>query len=360
MEAWFLIDLQLFAGEKTEKATPRRREEARRKGQVFRSLDLSSAVVILTCFAVLNVAYPFMLESIRDFTARYLLNNPGDFTIAWVQSMTIDAIILMTKMSLPIVGTATLSGIIVNLIQIGFIFSPEALGVKMERINPVDGFKRIFSKRSLVELIKTLLKVIITGYVLYKGAIKYLDVLPLFMDMDLWLMVKTVMAIVFELAMKAGVMLLILGVLDYLYQRWEYEEGLKMSKQEVKEEYKNIEGDPLIKSKQKQRQREMAMRRMMAEVPKADVVITNPTHFAVALKYDANKMSAPVVVARGQDFVALRIKEIAKENGVTVVENKQLARTLYYLLDIGDLIPEDMYQAVAEVLAFVYRKKKAL
>lgn len=355
------LDLQLFAGEKTEKATPRRRQEARKRGQVFRSVDLSSAVIILAGFASLYLTFPAMLKAFSQFAVRYLVDRPlSEFTLAFVHTMLIDAVLLMAKVVLPVCASVLVAGLVVNLLQVGFVFSGETLGIKLERINPVEGFKRIFSKRALVELVKSVLKVIITGYVVYSVVRKNIHIFPGFIDMDLYYMIKVLLSIIMEMAMKVGVCLLILGILDYLYQWWEYERSLMMSKQEVKEEYKEIEGDPEIKAKQKQRQREMAMRRMMAEVPRADVVITNPTHFAVALKYEAERMSAPVVVAKGQDFLALRIKEIAQKNKVAVVENPELAKTLYYVVDIGEVIPPELYQAVAEVLAFVYRQRKVL
>ena len=187
---------------------------------------------------------------------------------------------------------------------------------------------------------------------------KYFYIFARFTEMDAPSIVNVLSLIIFEMALKVGVILLAIGVLDFIYQWWEHEKSLRMTKHEVKQEYKQTEGDPLVRSRQRQIQREAAMQRMMAEVPRADVVITNPTHFAVALKYEAEKMSAPVVVARGQDFLALRIKAVARENQVAVVENPVLARTIYYSTAIGDMIPENLYQAVAEVLAFVYRQKK--
>lgn len=355
----FLFDLQRFAGEKTEQATPRRREQAREKGQVFKSIDLTSALIILACFGALKFTAPYILGSLEEFTAKYLINKvAADFTAAYVHAMFIDCLIIIAKASLPIVATAMLAGLVGNLLQVGFIFSGEAIGFKLERIDPIEGFKRIFSKRAMVELVKSLLKIGMTGYVVYKVGMAHLSLFPRFMDMDIPQILANLGSMIFEMAMKVGLIMLVLGIIDYLYQRWEYEQSLKMSKQEVKEEYKQMEGDPLIKSKQKQKQREMAMRRMMAEVPRADVVITNPTHFAIALRYDPDNMSAPAVVAKGQDFVALRIKEIAKESKVAIVENPELARALFYVTDIGSSIPEDLYQAVAEVLAFVYRQKK--
>lgn len=357
----FRLDLQLFAegGEKSEKATPRRKQESRRKGQVFRSIDLNSAVVLLAGFTVTYLTLPRMFGYMQEFLQRYFLDRTiREFSPASVHVMMIDTIILLVKMIFPIVGTVLVAGVIVNLLQVGFIFTGETLMLKPERLNPVEGFKRMFSIRALVEFGKSILKILLVGYVVYSVIKKYFYVFPRFTDMQIPVMVKAMSTMIFEMALKVGVILLVIGILDYLYQWWEHEKSLRMSKEEVKQEYKQTEGDPQVRSKQRQRQREAAMRRMMAEVPKADVVITNPTHFAIALKYEAEEMSAPVVVAKGQDFLALRIKSVASESGVIVVENPVLARTIYYSTDIGDVIPENLYQAVAEVLAFVYRQKK--
>ena len=360
MQELIFLDLQLFAGEKTEKATPRKREEARKKGQVFRSTDLNSAFIIITVFAVINFGFPYMLDSLQGFTREYLIGRSiKDFTPLFAQTILLESLHLIVKITAPILAVAAMAGVIGNLLQVGFLFSTEPLGMKLERLNPVEGFKRIFSKRALVELVKSILKLSFTAYIVYQVISKNIYRFPVLMDMEVIQIIKNLLALVFEMAMKIGIALLALGVLDYLYQRWEHEQSLKMTKQEVKEEYKQMEGDPQIRARQKQKQREMAMRRMMTEVPRADVVITNPTHFAVALRYNAQLMDAPTVVAKGQDFIALRIKELAEENGVTIVENQELARNLYYICDLGAVIPENLYQAVAQVLAFVYRQKQA-
>lgn len=360
---YFLIDLQLFAddgmGEKTEKATPRRREEARKKGQVFKSTDLNSAVILIAgsvaCFAV----FPYLIDNLKSFTALYLLvRTQQDFSNDYIYLMLVEVIIIMAKMIFPIFLTTFVVALLVTYLQVGFVFSGESLTPKLERINPVEGFKRIFSKRALVELCKSLLKVIVTAYIVYTVMRKHYVLFPRFIDMELVASLQLLSSIVFEMALKVGLVFIIIGVIDYIFQWYEHEKSLKMSKYEIKQEYKQSEGDPQLKSRQRRIQRDIAMQRMMAEVPKADVVITNPTHFAVVLKYEAAEMEAPVVVARGKDFMALKIKETALKHGVEIVENPVLARTLYYHTDIGDLVPEEFYQAVAEVLAFVYKQKK--
>lgn len=358
-----LIDLQLFAddgtGEKTEPATPRRREEARKKGQVFKSTDLNSAVILVAGAVVLFVTFPYMVEQLRNFTSLYLLDRSlTDFTNDYIYKLLLEVLILLGKMLFPVFLATFITALIITYLQVGFVFSSDPLTPKLERLNPVEGFKRIFSKRALVELTKALLKVVVTGYIVYTVFKNNFTIFPRFVDMELAQTLLVLRNIVFEIALKVGIFFIIVGVLDYIYQWYEHEKSLKMSKYDVKQEYKQVEGDPYIKSRQRQIQREAAMRRMMTEVPKADVVITNPTHFAVVLKYDAESMDAPTVVAKGQDFMALKIKEIAAEHDVTIVENPPLARTLYYALDIGAEVPEELYQAIAEVLAYVYKQKQ--
>ncbi len=361
----FIINLQLFAddetGEKTEKATPRKREEARKKGQVFKSTDLNSAVVLIAGSVVVFVTFPYMVSTMQKFTSLYILDRSlHEFSNEYIYSLLVEVVILMGKMVFPIFLATYVAALLIGYIQVGFVFSTDPLTPKPERLNPVEGFKKTFSKRALVELSKSLLKVIVTAFVVYTVLKKHYYVFPRFVDMELGITLKILSEIVFEMALKVGAVFIIIGIVDYIYQWYEHEKSLKMSKYDIKQEYKQTEGDPQVKSRQRQIQRQAAMKRMMSEVPDADVVITNPTHFAVALKYEADRVEAPVVVARGQDFVALKIKEIALANDVVVVENPFLARTLFYATDIGDLVPEELYQAVAEVLAFVYKQKKIL
>ncbi len=360
---YYLINLQLFAddstGEKTEQATPRRREEARQKGQVFKSADLNSAIILLAGSIGVFITFPLMISSLEQFTRLYILDRTlADFDAAYAYFLLIEIIKLMAKITLPIFAITFMAALLVSYLQVGFLFSSEALAPKLERLNPVEGFKRIFSKRALVELLKSLMKIGITGYIVYTVIKKNLYILPRFVDMDLAASMSSLGSIILEMALKIGLVFIIIGIIDYIFQWYEHEQSLKMSKYDVKQEYKQVEGDPMIKSKQRQIQREASMRRMMTEVPKADVIITNPTHFAVALQYKANSMEAPKVIAKGQDFIAFKIREIAEANHVIIVENPPLARTLFYTTNIGDLVPEDLYQAVAEVLAFVYKQKK--
>lgn len=359
----YMMDLQLFAddstGEKTEKATPRRREEARKKGQVFKSNDLSSAVILIAGSTVIFFTFPYISNVLGEFTRFCFLERTHmELTNADAAGLLIEVTYIMGKIIFPILLTTFIAALLVSYLQVGFLISGESLSPKLERINPIQGFKNKFSKRALVELVKSLLKISITAYIVFNVIKKDYYIFPMFVDMSLEETINFVGNMIFNIALKVGVVFIIIGVLDYFYQMYEHEKSLMMSKYDVKQEYKQVEGDPLIKSKQRQIQREAAMKRMMAEVPHADVVITNPTHFAVALKYEVSSMDAPLLVAKGQDYLALRIREIAIENKVTIIENPPLTRTLFHTTEIGQTVPEELYQAVAEVLAFVYKQKK--
>jgi len=357
------VNLQLFAdsGEKTEKATPRKKSKAREEGQVLQSRELTAAIVLLCMFIGLRAFGGFMYEEIlgcfkKVFTVYF--EEDSLFTINGVMKVFDESLLSLLKTVGPLFAIALLMGLISGYAQVGFLFSTKTLGIKLNRINPLNGFKRIFSARSLVELLKSILKVAVVGYVGYsyiKG--KSNDILSI-MDMDVISIASYIGVTSTNVGIRMGMAMLVIGVMDYGYQWWEYEKSLRMTKQEVKEEYKETEGNPQIKSRIKQKQRQISMRRMLQDIPKADVVITNPTHFAVAVKYDSNVADAPIVLAKGQDYIALRIKEIAKESNVEIVENKPLARTLYETVEIGGKIPPELYQAVAEVLAYVYNLKR--
>ncbi|GBG56284.1 flagellar biosynthetic protein FlhB [Sporomusaceae bacterium FL31] len=354
------FDLQLFNGEKTEDATPKRKEEARKKGQVAKSVEINSAFVILAAFLSLKVIGVYIYDELASYMRFiYVSFSNTDFTINFVQKIFFDFGIVFLKTSLPIMFAILITSILINFFQVGFNFSFEPLMPQLDRLNPLSGFKRIFSKRSLVELLKSIFKIMIVGYFIYNFIIAETEQLPKLIGAELFDSLKMTAALILDLVFQISGVMLVLAALDFFYQHWEHNQSLKMSKQELKEEYKQTEGNPQIKGKIKERQRAMAMRRMMQEVPKADVVVTNPTHFAVALKYD-NTMAAPMIVAKGQDIMAMRIKDIAKEHRVTIVENKPLARALYGSTEVGDIVPQELYKSVAEVLAYVYRLKKKL
>src|SRR3989337_3709761 len=259
---------------------------------------------------------------------------------------------------LPFLVLVALAGIVSNILQTGFVFSPKALGVKFERINPAEGIKKILSLRSIMELFKSVIKITIVGYTSYRLIKSEFHNFPLLIDGDVHYIFSYMGHMTIKLVIWTGIVIAVLAAIDLGYQKWQFNKNLRMTREEVKEEYKQQEGDPLIRSRIKSMQKEMARKRMMAAVPKADVVITNPTHLAVALSYKPGRMNAPKVVAKGAGLIAEKIKEIARSSNVTVVENKPLARTLYKIVKIGDEIPANLYKAVAEILAYVYKLKR--
>lgn len=260
----------------------------------------------------------------------------------------------------PIMIVAFIAAFASNFAQIGFMFSTESIAPKLEKLDPIKGFKRIFSMRAIVELLKSILKISFVGVVTFIVLWMKIDEVLSLSYKTVGQAIKIIINLVLQMGLAASIALLFLAVFDFLYQRYDFEKNIRMSKQDIKDEYKNSEGDPLIKSKIKQRQREMAMRRMMQEVPNADVIITNPTHYAICLKYDESKHDAPYVIAKGVDFLAEKIKKIGKENEVIMVENRPLARALYAQTEIGDTIPEEFFKIVAEILAYVYRIKNKI
>ena len=352
----FVFDLQLFAGEKTEDPTAKRMSDARQKGNIPKSQEINTVFVLLAGFWTLNILGASIYKEICAFMT-HVLSQPGDtVNTETVMRIFISMVVVLIKTAFPVMGVIMLMGLIINFLQVGINFTTEPLGFKLENLNPINGFGRIFSKRSLVELVKSLFKILIIGSFIYTYLKDEIAQMPYMLYIDLTASLPRIASIVFNLAFKVCGVIFVMAVLDFAYQKWEHYTNLKMSKDEVKEEFKQMEGDPQIKSKIKQKQRQMAMQRMMREVPKADVIITNPTHFAVALRY-AKGMKAPQVVAKGQDFVALKIKRVAREAGVTIVENRPLARALYAAAEIGETVPPELYKAVAEVLAYVYRLK---
>lgn len=354
------MNLQLFSEERTEKATPRKRQKARGKGQVFSSRELNSALLLFTSFLLIKITGKSLAANSMDFFEHILTDviNLDIFNIQSIKAFSYEVIIFIAKGLAPIALGLCTVGIIVNYMQVGFVISFEPLSPKLERINPLEGFKRIFSKRALLELVKSIVKIFGVAYIVYTVINKYRTYFSLMLDMQLADTLSLTAGIAFEIGIKASAILLIIAAVDYFYQWREYETSLMMSKQELKEEYKEVEGNPQIKSRIRQVQRQMARSRMMQDVGKADVVVTNPTHYAVALGYDASVNPAPVVLAKGADKVAEKIKQIAIEEDIPIVENKILARTLYKTVEVGDEIPESLYNAVAEVLAFIYSLKE--
>ncbi|NLM54350.1 MAG: flagellar biosynthesis protein FlhB [Firmicutes bacterium] len=350
------INLQLFAGEKTEPATPRRREEARKKGQVAKSGELGVAVMVLVGFLTISALRPFWMDRIQSLVRHFLSTaHEWDGSISALQGIFLTALYQAGLVLVPVLAALFVFAFASQALQVGFMFTGESIMPKFSRINPVEGFRRIFSKRALVEFLKSVIKIIIVAYLVYRqlrGAVGWVVGLGL---TDLLQSFQLMGDTIVRMASWVGVVLLIFAAADYLYQRWEFEQSIMMSKEEIKEELRQTEGDPLVRSKIRQKQRQLAASRMMAAIPTADVVVTNPTHYAVALRYKADDMEAPQVVAKGMGHVAAKIKEIAAEHGVTIVSKPELARALYKTTEVGQQIPPDLYPAVAELLAFVYR-----
>lgn len=364
MELKYSLNLQFFSAEsegRTEKATEKKRQDARKKGQVAQSKELNTAVLIVGFSSVSLAIGGYMLKCImKIFTGgfSYISKMTGDSNTDLLLAALGDSMIQFLLTCLPLWGCLMVIAFVICYIQVKFKVSFEPMKFKMNKMNPLNGFKRMFSKDTLISLVLAVAKVTLLGSVavnLVKGKI------PAFIgvyQMSLSVILKTICSCVVELGFFVGGSFLVLAVVDYVYQWFKHEDSIKMTKQEVKEEYKNAEGDPQIKSKIKQKMRQASMQRMMQAVPEADVIITNPTHFAVALKYDEESGRAPVVIAKGVDYVAQKIKEKGKEANVEIVENKPLARSLYYTVDLDKEIPPELYGAVAEVLAFVYNIQK--
>lgn len=315
-------------------------------------------MVLLTGIVVLSLSTKFFVNQFIGIQREVFQNLSGiELTKESIHFYFITGITVVLKTLSPLIISILIIGVLSNYLQVGVIFTGEPLLPKLERINPITGFRRIFSWKALAELIKGILKAVILGYIIYVTLKSHWkDYLPL-MDQGIRGILEFLGRMGFKIGLRASLALLLLAFLDYGFQKWQYERSLRMTKEEVKEEYKEHEGDPLIKARIRSLQREMARRRMLTEVPAADVVITNPFHIAVALRYEAGKMAAPKVVAKGARLLAEKIKEIAHKHGVPIVEDKPLAQALYKSTKVGDEIPVSLYKAVAEILAYIYRLK---
>lgn len=349
-------------GEKTEQPTSRRLSEARKKGQIAKSMDMNTAVVLAAGVFVLRAQFGHMGEQMSKLARDYLGAFPRqDLTPDALRPIAFDLMMRFVTIAAPTILLILAAGLLVNYLQVGVLFTTETLKFDLQKINPISGLKRLGSRRSLMEALKGVLKMTIVGWVVYQVLASRYPKLANLTLMERADVAGLVGGTAWEIAWKAVVLLFVFGVADLLYQRFEHTRSLRMTKQEVKDEAKQSEGDPQVKGRIKRLQREAARRRMMSSVPKATVVITNPTHFAVALAYDRENDPAPRCVAKGMDAVALRIREVATEAGVPIVENPPLARSLYKLVNLEQEIPEDLYAAVAEILVAVQklnRKRK--
>lgn len=364
----FKLNLQWFAegegGEKTEPATQKKLEDARKEGKVAKSKDLTQAFELVVLFLLLRIFVGYVGERmIGIFSStigrmgEFIQVNQAGLSLAAVSNLFTNAIIEWLLIVWPFFVFGFVITVLVSVYQVGWKVSAKTMEPKLSKFNPINGFKRIISKDSLFELVKSIVKVAVIIYIAYTSIADEANNLFILYEISVNQAVALTGEIIIDVGLKVSIVYVVVGLADYIYQRHKFNEEMKMTKQEVKDEYKNTEGDPQIKGRIRQKMREVSQRRMMQDVPKADVVITNPTHFAVAIKYDAEVSKAPVVVAKGEDFLAQKIKEVAKENHVEIVENKPLARMLYHNVDIGSEIPPELYQAVAEVLAMVYHMK---
>ncbi len=346
--------------EQTEKATPKRRGEARGRGQVAKSPDLAGAAVFLTGVFVLHALAPGTISAVGSSMQAILwrVHEHQDFTVTSVWLVYLRVFSSAALLLGVLFAGALVCAIGVNVLQTGLLFSFKPIAPSFAKINPMTGLKRMFSKQVLVNLGKQLLKLGAVLLIVYSSIAGSINSLMAVGQMPPQQLIGYVGSVAFSIAWKFGFLLVIIGLVDFAYERWQYEENLKMTKQEVKDEYRQSEGNPEVKGALKRRQREFARRRMMSSVPKATVVVTNPTHYAVALEWDEVKMEAPVVTAKGADLIAKRIREIAIENGVPIMENPPLARTLYAKVDLEQSIPPNLYAAVAQVIAFVYKLRR--
>lgn len=354
-----ILHLQRFAGEKTERATQKRREDARKEGNIAKSPELTSALVLAAILVILRLTGQAVWQSWQNLMNQDLtMPVPTDWTTQQVSHLLLMQGTSVIRALLPILGIAIVIGVGVAVAQVRPMFALNLLFPKFSRINPLQGLQRMFSTKSLVELGKSILKLTIVGGTSYSVIVQMIHQILSFSQLNVNQMPFDVGNMVFSLGIRISAMMVVLAFMDFLYQRFEYEKNLRMSKQDVKDETKQMEGNQEVKGKIRRKGREIAFGRMMEEVPKADVVVTNPTHFAIALKYDSIRMGAPQVVAKGADNLAQQVKRRASEAGVPMVENRPLAQTLYRTAEVGDAVPQELYQAVAEVLAYVYRLRQ--
>jgi flagellar biosynthetic protein FlhB len=347
----------LAGDSKTEKATPKKRRDERKKGNIFVSKDVTIVVSLLGMFFILRLLLPRMYSTIKEFLLQIMwyTAEKSELTMDFAADLQKNFIVTLLSVALPILMMAALIAIVVTMAQTKMLFSTDSLKPKFSRLNPLEGIKRLFALKSFVEVIKACIKISILLAIIYRFFVGQISNFARTLSMDLVPATVFILNDCMKLVLRIGIAFIAISVLDYFYQWWEYERQLKMSKQEVKEEYKQMEGDPQIKGKIKENQRRMAMSRMMQAVPSADVIIKNPTHFAVALRYDTEKDAAPVVVAKGQDELALRIIKTAEDNHVHVIENKPLARALYATTELNREIPAEFYGTIAEILVYVYK-----
>ncbi len=343
--------------DKTEQPTSKKLEDARQKGNVAQSREIPSVLILTGSLGVLFFGGPWMLGRLTEVT-RIMYQRAGILNMMpeTMHTLFLEIFFNCIVVLVPLMLVVMTAGVFGNVAQFGFLFTAEKLSPNLAKLNPISGLKKLISLRSLVELAKSVIKLIIISGVAYIVIHRYLDQIPGLMQLSIGHIIRFIGQVSFQICLYTCMVLFLMAVLDYAYTKWQHNQDLKMTKQEVKDEYKQREGDPSIKARIRSVQRELARRRMMEAVPEATVVITNPTHLAIALKYEEG-MHAPTVVAKGAGLIAQKIKSIAVENDIPLVENKPLARTIFKSTEIGDFIPAELYRAVAEILAYVFRLK---
>lgn len=348
-----------MSGERTEKATPKRKQDERKKGNIFFSREIVTVLTMLGVFYSLQFLGPYIVATIEQSITTFLgyTSTLERLSIADMNIVFFEAIKVFAMTALPLLFICGLIAITATALQTRMLFTMEAVRPKFSKLNPLGGFKRLFSLRSIVELLKSLIKIAVLIAIIYNTLKDEFVRLPRLMDMEIPAAMAYTGGVILSIAQTVVMIMAFVAAADYLYQWYDYERQLRMTKQEIKEEYKQIEGDPQIKGRIRERMQQQSRRRMMQNVPGADVVIRNPTHYAVALKYNPETDFAPILIAKGADSLALRIIEVAEQHGVIITENRPLARGLYESIELDALIPEQFYQPVAEVLAFVYSLK---
>ena len=344
-----------MASERTERATPRRRSEARRRGQVVRSADLIAAVMMLTAALLIPWYGAFAARTLATGLQGFFSSLPRELTPGLLAAMMRESAGLFLRVALPPLGLVAVIGTVVAVVQSGLVFAPAALKPDWRRLDPFAGFQRLFSRRGAFEALKTILKLTIVTAATYPVIRADITVFVALTGADVLGLGQALGQAVRSLLLRIGLVYLVLAAIDYFFQRWDFEQRLRMTREEVREELRQTEGDPQIRARIRKLQRQYAQRRMMANVPKATVVVTNPTHLAIALRYDPRETPAPIVVAKGAGQVAERIKAIARAHAIPVVEHRPVAQALYRLVDVGQVIPVTLYEAVADIIAYVYR-----
>lgn len=344
---------------KTEKATPKKIKDERKKGNAYQSKDVVSVAVIIGGFILVRSLGGFIASRVGSYYTGQLdkMGYINDLSIATCLQIMREAMFVFFVCAMPIVVGLTFIGVIMSGAQTGFLVSKDLLKFKYSRISMLQGFKRILSMRSLVELTKSLIKVSVIIWIIYTSIKDFMVITPDMLNTSIGNNVNFLFERLMSIVYKICIIFVGIAVLDFAYQRYDYNKKLMMTKQEIKDEYKQTEGDPFIKGKIREKQRRMSMNRMIQQVPFADVIVRNPTHFAIALKYDIEKDAAPIVLAKGQDEMAKRIIAAAIKNNILITENKPLARSLYEMVELNDYIPAELYQTVAELMAWVYSNK---